>query len=63
MAKVLVDYDPEKHKGLPLYEVVTVKVEGDPDLIGTTYRPAKVPEEVAAKIPWYYVVEVEEEEA
>lgn len=60
MAKVLVDYDPEKHKGLPLYEVVTVKVD---DLIGTTYRPADVPEEVAAKIPWYYVVEVEEEEA
>lgn len=49
-----VDYDPEQHKGLPLFERV---IEGE----DMRYVPADVSEEVAARTSWYYVVEEKDE--
>jgi hypothetical protein len=56
---VFVDYNPEKHKGLPLYEIQSEERGGDriSRLVKTS-----VSHEVAAKVPWYYMVEVSEED-
>lgn len=56
---MLVDYDPEKHRGLPLFEVQTRK-KGD-DILSVMVR-SDVSHDVAAKTPWYYMVEVSKAE-
>jgi len=58
---MLQDFDPEKHKGLPLLELITVESESQPGVFETVTRPAEVDFETASLTPWYYVVEVEDE--
>lgn len=50
-------YDPEKDKGKQLYELITR--EGPEGVIEFDVEKMDVEEELAAKTPWYYVVEAE----
>lgn len=47
-------FDPEKDKGKGLFELQS---RGDGDTVETVYMPVDVEFELAAKTPWYYVVE------
>jgi len=57
--KQYIPFDPEKHKDVPLYEVQTVD-SGD-DLVDAVIVRSNVLFEVAKEIPWYYLVESEDE--
>lgn len=46
-----VDYDPKRHKGLPLFERI---FNEDGDIL---YVLVQIGEVLAAKTPWYYVVD------
>lgn len=54
---MLVDYDPEKHRGLPLFELQSE--EGESGSIVTRAVPTSISHEIAARMPWYYMVEVD----
>ena len=54
-----IPFDPEKHEGRKLFEMQSKEVG---DLIATVVVPTDTPFEQAAKTPWYYMVEAEEED-
>lgn len=50
-----IPYDPDKHKGLPLYQITTIK---SGNLIATGYELVTDSEtrENANKVPWFFKV-------
>ena len=51
-----IQYNPNKHKGVPLYEVQS---ERTGDFIAAVIVKSDVTHEIAALIPWYYLVKKE----
>ena len=49
-----IQYDPVKHKGLPLYEIQSETLG---DIIATVAVKSTAIHEIAARMPWYYLVD------
>jgi hypothetical protein len=52
-----IQYNPKKHKGLPLYEIQS---EEKGPFIASVVVKSDVTHEIAAQIPWYYIVKKED---